>query len=71
MGCSQGYGGEKGIRVRDYWECRCDGLNNFHRSWFRILDLILVPDPGPDPGPFLTARIGVLCGEWVGIRIEA
>ena len=22
-------------------------------------------------GPFLTARIGVLCGEWVGIKMEA
>ena len=20
------YGGQKGVRVRDYWECRCDGL---------------------------------------------
>ena len=24
-----GYGGQKGIRVRDYWECRCDALIDF------------------------------------------
>ena len=56
-----GYGRQKGVRVRDYWECQRDGLIDFHRSWTRLQEF----------GPLLTARIGVLCGEWVGIRIEA
>ena len=33
----------------------------FLRSWTSFQEF----------GPFLIARIGVLCGEWVGIRIEA
>ena len=33
----------------------------FRRSWTSLQEF----------GPFLTARIGVLCGEWLGIRIEA
>ena len=32
----------------------------FHRSWTSLQEV----------GPLLTARIGMLCGEWVGIRIE-
>ena len=34
MGCSQEYGRQKGIRVRDSWECRRDGLIDF----LQILD---------------------------------
>ena len=56
-----GYGRQKGVRVRDYWECQRDGLIDFRRSWTRLQEF----------GPLLTARIGVLCGEWVEIRIEA
>ena len=61
MGCSREYGRQKGVRVRDYWECQRDGLIDFRRSWTRLQEF----------GPLLTARIGVLCGEWVGIRREA
>ena len=60
VGCSRGYGRQKCVRVRDYWGCRRDGFIDFSQ----ILDL-------QEFGPFLTARIGVLCGEWVGIKIEA
>ena len=34
VGCSRGYGGQKGVRVRDCWECHCDGLIDF----LQILD---------------------------------
>ena len=33
----------------------------FQRSWTSLREF----------GPLLTARIGVLCGEWVGIKMEA
>ena len=29
MGCSQGYGRQKGVRVRDYWDCRHNSLIDF------------------------------------------
>ena len=31
VGCSRGYGRQKGVRVRDYWECRCDDLTDFSK----------------------------------------
>ena len=61
MGCSQEYGRQKGIRVRDSWECRRDGL----------IDFLQILDQSPRVWSLFTARIGVLCGEWVGIKTEA
>ena len=29
--CSRGYGRQKGVRVRDYWDCWCDGLIDFSK----------------------------------------
>ena len=34
VGCSRGYGRQKGVRVRDYWECQCDDIIEF----LQILD---------------------------------
>ena len=33
----------------------------FRRYWTNVQEF----------GPFFTARMGVLCGEWVGIKMEA
>ena len=41
-------GRQKGVRVRDYWECRHNILIDFLRFWTSLQEF----------GPFLTARIG-------------